>query len=239
MSTKLVNEHGLTLDDINAARKEFGLEPVKDFDLTLCGEEESERVKNIIAEATRPKLGYGDPEAMLENALARFEPVPEHAYKPGIVDGNKRCVCVQHRAQKLCQLPQYGGGRNGNPMRSNGVADKDVVIVLHPTATRTVKNIDGTVSELPAYIVFMREFSHTWRTPQGKSVDIWNVTSFAKAYSDEDAYEVAREVVAAWEATRQQEVEGWSTTELPFSPEFMDGLIEAKVASGNENLIIR
>lgn len=154
-----------------------------------------------------------DPTSQYNEALNRFEEIPDRLLKT---------------AQMLCRSPQFGGGRV-NIIKPMAGVDKDVVIVLHPTKTRSVTNLEGTVTELPAYVVFARSYSHTWGKKVWKdgkrevqNIDINVPELFATAFDEQDAYEVAHELVNAWNANREQEVEQFSTgVEVPFSTEFM------------------
>lgn len=136
------------------------------------------------------------------------------------------------RSQTLCRAPAQGGGRV-NIVKADNVKDKDIVIVLHPTKTRKVTNLEGTVTELPAYVVFAREFSHVWKQKYGKkqSFDIMVPFAFAQARDEEHAYEIAHDIANEWRATRESEIDYYSTgsNEIPFSPEFMEnsGMLES------------
>lgn len=193
---------------VNSLRASLGLKPLETLDFSLLNSTK-EQVRNTLAavkddEGTRACLS--DPISNWEDAVGRYEPVPAKNLA---------------KARELCRTQEWGGGKVATFKASN-VQDMDVVIVLHPTMRRLS---NGDVVE--NYVVFARKFSHTWKN-KGKSIDIWVPELFYRAWNLEDAEETAKALTASWEATREQEEEGWGQTELPFSNEFLSTIIAAR-----------
>jgi hypothetical protein len=187
-----------------------------------------------------------DPIVQLADATGRFEEVP---------------VSWATRAKELCNTPQYNGGRVGDIQRVPGISDRSLIKVLHPTKERTVRNVDGSESKIPAYIVFISEYQGTvcagcnwvagklaedpnnqgllrWKKNHVHKIhDVWVPVSYTKCYDEEDADTVVMETKSAWATVDAQAQEGWGN-ELPFSPEFMESLILEREMSGRAHQVV-
>lgn len=201
------------LELINQLRAGLGLKPLKSLNFSLLKDTQNECRKTLAAVRVDASgncpithASMNDPVANWEDAVGRYEPIPAKNLS---------------KARELCRTPEWGGGKIATFKASN-VQDMDVVIVLHPIQRKL-----GNGDIVDNYVVFARKFSHTWKN-KGKSIDIWVPELFYRAWNLEDAEETAKALTASWEATREQEEEGWGQTELPFSNEFLSTIMAAR-----------
>lgn len=189
----------------------------------------------MLAEQTTGCLS--DPSGMMIDAIGRYTPI-EEKHVP--------------KAKWLVKEHAIEDGRFTIP----GLPDMDIVIVLHPEPGKA-RGVLGEEITVDRYMVFARERGgngetldvpwdcytcnnaaqrkhtpkqHTcWklRAPRPNMVPIM----FAWAHGVDDAEDLCKELRAAWQADREQDLgtEDWGNQmEIPFSPEWQAGYLTAK-----------
>lgn len=186
-----------------------------------------------------------DPAGMLEDALGRFEEVPDRE-------------STKKRARDLIRNNQVEDAR----FRVDDDPNLDIVIVCHPDP-QVIKGVDDEDILVDRYLVFGRENMGTkrgncytcnnasrkgtrplphdcWRK---RTWEDWEPMVFAWAHGIDDAEDLAKELRSSWQATAEQryddnalinhsrladEARFGHRSELPFSNDYQAGFLAAK-----------
>lgn len=188
---------------------------------------------SMVAEVTTGCLS--DPAGMVIDAEGRFTEIE-----------GERWI---ERAKDLCKQYAIEDGRYTVP----GCPDLDILIVMHPKPEMVV-GANGELMKADRYVVFARErggngetLDIPWECYTCKNAEsrnkralphkCWKMrpprpnmvpTLFAKAHGIDDAEDLAKELRAAWQADREQEVgtTDWgSQMEIPFSSDWQAGYL--------------
>lgn len=161
---------------------------------------------NLGLATAAPDAPVGAPEGRgsLDDALANFLPVPKEML------AKARWLCREHRTWRSADINSHA-----------------VVTVQHPT--RTWENRHGDAK--PLFMVFLTSYSHQFRRPQkdvpGRALEfaVYVPDSYLYAVDQDQADEIASQVINAWSIDREDELAG-TGQEVPWSPEWINSVIE-------------
>lgn len=211
----------------------------------MTREQAADAARRALENSNTPIGTMGDPNSLLEDALGRFQEIPEHNAE---------------KAREWCKGYKVVDEDTGEETREGGIIDDgryfvpsepdlDIVIIVRP---QVVRGVDEDVV-IERYMVMGRRPETVRGTcfacnnaekrgrkmPKAHDSKCWRKRSWlewtpfigAWAHGIDDAEELAKELRSSWEATAEAKYDdnakvNWSqVTELPFSNSFLNDML--------------